>query len=178
MLWHLVPYRPRKRLPFSGLKIIYCLGAHLSLQTNQSWIYSHFLIWLSSSQHFPCPKSSQSQIPGNWDHGIAQRPLELFKLAKPTLWTLPGLVFRTETPTMALANVFLTPGLLHSDCPNAFSVGLCDMVLPSGNVSDKFFFQWHWPLHVTFQSYCYKLNLDITLKQRMDFRFWRTRQKQ
>ena len=39
---------------------------------------------------------------------IAQDPLKLFKLAKPTLLTLPCLVFPMETPTEALANVPFT----------------------------------------------------------------------
>lgn len=58
---------------------------------------------------------------------------------------------------------------LPPDHPGASSVPLCGVACSfiSGNVSNKFFFQCHWPLPVLFQSYLHKLNPRYNFQARV-----------
>ena len=121
--------------------------------TNPEFIWSTTLLSNSHtpSQYFPCPKPPR-QLETTL---TAQSLLESLRLASGKLFTLSCLVFPMDTPIRALALAF--PSLLSFvpwPQPGASPVAPYGVVCPLllGNVRNKFFLQWHWPLPTTTQS--------------------------
>ena len=84
----------------------------------------------TANHYFPCPKSTQDQVPDHYRPPFTPETAEIFKLASPEMFTLPCLAFPVDTPIKSVLSPYFC--LWTHSCAPPFSPAWLPMTLLLG----------------------------------------------